>query len=53
MSLEEFRRQPARRFPDNFKLAHDGTLPQLIIQELFVREIPSVQRLIRWTASSI
>ncbi len=37
MSLQEFRRQPARRFPDNFKLAHDGALPEFIIQELFVR----------------
>lgn len=37
MSLEEFRRQPACRFPDNFQLAHDSTLPEFIIPELFGR----------------
>ncbi len=37
VSTEEFRGQPARRFTDNFKLAHDGALPELVIQELFVR----------------
>ena len=37
MSLEEFRRQPARRFPDNFKLAHDGALSEFIIPERVVR----------------
>lgn len=37
MSLEEFAGQPAGRFTDNFNLAHEGTLPERIVQELFVR----------------